>query len=222
MKMRTLARQAVVFALLGLLVTIVGCLVFLTKDIRTNANVAGARTVYAFAVGRPLTHDNEPSPDGFVATLDATALARSYERDIPGARPGEYDDIAMMDAAGLENIAWRMLNDDLLLQRCVGHADDEGDCKGTRVHRLLQVRLTNGLVLFIEECLYHAEENENCIYLPGEAAALEKDYWTAYKKSEHETLLRSGLASLESGLWGFAGGIGIWAFYRLVRFAVKG
>ena len=37
--MRTLARQAVVFALLGLLVTIVGCLAFLTKDIRTNANV---------------------------------------------------------------------------------------------------------------------------------------------------------------------------------------
>ena len=94
--------------------------------------------------GRPLTPTIAVA-DGFVATLDATALARSYERDIPGARPGEYDDIAMMNAAGPANITLRMLNVDLLLQRCVGHADDEGDCKGTRVHRRLQVQLTNGL-----------------------------------------------------------------------------
>jgi hypothetical protein len=53
--------------------------------------------------------------------------------------------------------------------------------------------------------------------------AIEKDYWGAYKKSEHENLFENGIvASLYFGLWGFPGGFAIWGFYRLVRFAIKG
>jgi len=99
--------------------------------------------------------------------------------------------------------AWHQLNDSILF------------------HRLIEVPVMNGRVLYFTECLSHAEEGGNCLFVwtPEE---VEKEYWAAYKKSEHETLLRSAVVSLESGLWGFAGGIGIWAFYRLVRFAVKG
>jgi len=88
-------------------------------------------------------------------------------------------------------------------------------------HRLIEVPVMKGRVLYFTECQSHAEEGQNCLFIciPEE---IKKEYWDAYKKSEHETLLRSGMVSLESGLWGFAGGIGIWAFSRLVRFAVKG
>jgi hypothetical protein len=52
--------------------------------------------------------------------------------------------------------------------------------------------------------------------------AIEKEYWAAYAKARRQHLLKSGMWSLIVGLWGFPAGLGIWVFYRLVRFAVKG
>ncbi len=165
--MRKLAREAVTFALLGLFIATVGCFIYLTKDIRTNANVAAARGVHSFAQGSmsALAHRDDNDDTGFVATID--------DPDWGGAK--------------------HQLNDSILF------------------HRLIEVPVMNGRVLYFTKCLSHAEEDGNCLFvwIPEE---VEKDYWAAYKKSEHETLLRSGVVSLEFGLWGFAGGIGIWAF----------
>jgi hypothetical protein len=52
--------------------------------------------------------------------------------------------------------------------------------------------------------------------------AIEKDYWTAYKDARHQHITGEMLGSLFFGLWGFPAGLGLWAFYRLVRFAVRG
>jgi hypothetical protein len=52
-------------------------------------------------------------------------------------------------------------------------------------------------------------------------AAIEKDYWDAYK-AKREVGWGIILWSLFLGLWGFPAGLGLWIFYRLVRFAVKG
>jgi hypothetical protein len=177
MQMRKLAREAVIFALLGLFIAIAGCFVYLTKDIRTNANVAAAREVHSFAQGSvsALAHPDEMKIIGFVATFD--------DPDWGGA--------------------WRQLDDSILF------------------HRLIEVPVMKGRTLYFTECQSHADEGGNCVFLPI-PEEIAKDYWAAYKKSEHETLRRTGMASLESGLWGFADGIGIWILYRLVRLAVKG
>lgn len=86
---------------------------------------------------------------------------------------------------------------------------------------LVEVPVKNDRVLYLTECQTHAEEGGNCVFLP-EPNQITKDYWAAYKESEQETLLGSGKQSLKSGWWGFVGGIGIWAFYWLARFAIKG
>lgn len=88
-------------------------------------------------------------------------------------------------------------------------------------HRLIEVPVMEGRILYFTECQSHADEDGNCLFVwtPDQIV---KNYWTAYKKSERETLLKSGVPSLKSGLWGFLVGIGVWAFYRLARFAVKG
>jgi len=51
--------------------------------------------------------------------------------------------------------------------------------------------------------------------------AIEKEYWQAYTKSNHEHLVQTAFESLLS-LWGFPAGIIVWLFYRLIRFGVKG
>ena len=50
--------------------------------------------------------------------------------------------------------------------------------------------------------------------------AIEKEYWAAYKNSRD--VGGCALWSSVMGLWGFAGGLVLWLFYRLVRFAVRG
>jgi len=53
--------------------------------------------------------------------------------------------------------------------------------------------------------------------------ALEKDYWAAYTKASRQNLFSHAAGSLLLGLlWGFPGGIGVWIFYRIVRFAITG
>jgi hypothetical protein len=79
----------------------------------------------------------------------------------------------------------------------------------------------------------------DCVYFKSEASdlrwslvsvplgdenqiAIEKEYWAAYAKARHQHLLENGMGALVVGLWGFPAGFGIWLFYRLVLFAVKG
>jgi hypothetical protein len=55
----------------------------------------------------------------------------------------------------------------------------------------------------------------------ADQVAIEKDYWAAYSKARRRNL-GIGMGSLALSVWGFPAGLGIWAFYRLVRFAIKG
>jgi hypothetical protein len=183
--MRKLARQAVIFSLLGLLVTITGHFAFLAKDIRTTANVAAALAVHSFAQGN-------------VSALRTEAYLRLHRT----MTPGEIGFVSTFDDPDWGG-AWRQLNDSILF------------------HRLIEVPVMDGRVLYFTECQSHAEEGENCLFLP-QPSQIAKDYWDAYKESEQETLQTSGKESLKSGLWGFVGGLGIWTLYWLVRFAVKG
>jgi hypothetical protein len=41
-------------------------------------------------------------------------------------------------------------------------------------------------------------------------------------KARRQRLLENATGSLVVDLWGFPAGVGVWLFYRLVRFAVKG
>jgi hypothetical protein len=51
---------------------------------------------------------------------------------------------------------------------------------------------------------------------------IEKQYWTAYKKAASERRPENLLTTGFFSLWGFPAGVSVWLFYRLVRFAVKG
>src|SRR6266446_6077485 len=125
---RKLAREATICALLGLLVTAFGCFVFLARDVRAKANVAGARAVRAFGFGRKsiLAGESAPSagsageflPDGFVATKDVYQPSQIYDT--------VYDN------------AYGKLSESIFY------------------NRLIEVRLTNGFILYIEECMSHA------------------------------------------------------------------
>jgi hypothetical protein len=107
------------------------------------------------------------------------------------------------------------------------------------------VPLTNGTVLHVRQCesspprRFVPLDSPDCRYfydpfgnvggrlvaLPlgdKQQIALEKEYWIAYSESKRQSLVGSGLKSLVLGLWGFAAGIALWLFYRLVRFAIKG
>lgn len=173
--MRKLAREAVIFALLGMVVGAVGSFALLTKDIRTHARLAGAEAVHA-TIG--------------VRTVIKVDLSRS-EPISANATIGPPITFVL-------------------------------------------VPLTTGTMLYVRQCEPIAWTSSDCRLLSNpyrltplplgdlDQVAIEKDYWAAYKKSEQQTLFENGIASLYIGLWGFPGGLGIWGFYRLVRFAIKG
>ncbi len=52
--------------------------------------------------------------------------------------------------------------------------------------------------------------------------AIEEEYWQAYAKAKSQHRNEDMTAAAVLGLWGFPAGIMGWLFYRLVRFAVKG
>jgi len=192
---RKLAREATIFTFLGLCIAVVGYFVFLTKDIRAKTTVAAARDVHAFAFGRePVPHDVGSGGEFLPNGFVATKVAAkdAYEG---------YDDVK--DDYKTYDNAEDKLADSIVF------------------HHLVEVRLTNGLFLYIEECRAHAFDGRDCVFLP-DSSSIEKDYWAAYKKYEHDSLFENGIASLHFGLWGFPGGLGIWLLYRLVRFAIKG
>lgn len=56
----------------------------------------------------------------------------------------------------------------------------------------------------------------------ADQVAIEKDYCTAYQEARHHALGGTLLGTLYISLLGFPAGLGLWIFYRLVRFAVKG
>jgi hypothetical protein len=119
----------------------------------------------------------------------------------------------------------------------------------TKTVHTVDVPLKSGTVLHIRECPDSevklkrdvlSEEQNNCRYFADWASqfggsttslplgnpaqvAIEKDYWDAYKKFGTHDLYTNAIVSAIGGVeWGIPAAFGIWIFYRLVRFAVKG
>jgi hypothetical protein len=78
------------------------------------------------------------------------------------------------------------------------------------------------------DCVYFSDFRKfggNLVSVPlGEEnqVAIEKEYWTAYADAKHEMRGENALLAGYLSLYGFPGGLAPWGLYRLVRFAVKG
>lgn len=197
--LRKLAREATIFALLGMVVAGIGMFVVIDNADRTNAREKAAEAVHAdvkwFPQPKPTPTVEVPLTNGTVlhvrqclvpppASLGGDCLNFSgpfaqYELQIqavPAPPTGELQspNPATQDPAGLAKAPFRSR---LIGSVPLGSADQVG---------------------------------------------IEKEYWTAYKNSRHQRPVEEMLGPLLFGLCGFAAGLVLWIFYRLVRFAVKG
>jgi hypothetical protein len=182
--MRKLAREAVIFALLGFLAETV--IFFLATDTRATAKLVAANTVDAQEADAPI----QGVPPGLVAIpigvievplTNGTVLHVRQCEPLPTPPPGYTLDspVSRSDCRYFSN----------------PYQDFDRKFGG----RMVAIPLGD-----------------------ADQIAIEKEYWAAYSRAKRQTLLENGMASLILGLWGFPGGLGIWALYRLVRFAIKG
>jgi hypothetical protein len=179
---RRLAREATIFALLGMLVACIGTFVMADAQDKAAARNQAAVAVHAgvdwFAAHAPTA---PAAPTVQVPLTNGTVLQiRACE--LPTLPPGFTLDPEMEKALAEQNHC-----------RFFSLADEP---KGWR---LASVPLGN-----------------------ADQVAIEKDYWAAYKNSRHQHLAGEMSWSLFLGLWGFLAGLGLWIFYRLVYFAVRG
>lgn len=120
------------------------------------------------------------------------------------------------------------------------------------IYPVVQVPLTNGVVLYVTDCAQvHPSATEtspapgttngsDCVYFedfpwvryggPREPerlgdpvqVAVEKAYWEMYQNAKSQHRVTSAIKAAFLSLWGFPAGIIVWIFYRLIIFAVKG
>ena len=181
--MRKLAREAVIFALLGWLGATIAIFVKLDIDDRAAAKDKAVQAVHAGIDWNVYTTNSQPMHTVQVPLRNGTVLqVRQCPIDL---------------TAGLVPKVKFDPNAPYQPEDCRNFSDDKffADLGGV----LVSIPLGN-----------------------AEQVAIERDYWTAYHNSRHQELAGEMLGSLFLGLWGFPAGLGLWIFYRLVRFAVKG
>jgi hypothetical protein len=194
--MRKLAREAIIFALLGLLAATIGIFVKLDMDDRASAKSKALEAVHASTARHAqvqVTLDfNKVQPiQGVPAGVTAEPIAPTVLVPLRNGtvllvrRCTDWIDYDPKQAA-------KPLPSDL-----APYQSDAKGCRDFADSKLLVVPMGN-----------------------ADQVAIEKDYWTAYHNSR--SLTGSALASLFLGLWGFPAGLGLWVFYRLVCFAIKG
>ena len=202
--MRKLAREAVIFCLLGSLLTVIGIFLVLERGNR-------ARTV----------------------SLAKSAVHAEVDLDYASLQPIPGESTA---AEPVINFVKVPLTNGMLLS--VRQCPDLDISAGL-------VKANGDVDVAFQQAYKRSEEQKNdCRYFNepyGKLAAefggrlasvplgdpnqvaIEKDYWAAYQRATHGTILKSLTEFNLAGLsYGFPAGLGVWCLYRLIRFAVKG
>jgi hypothetical protein len=211
---RKLAREAVIFMLLGLVVTAAAVFGFLQHRSVEDVKAEAARGVYAI----DSVLEKPRPPDGFMPVnsvlVPLTNGVQLYVTDCAQAHPWVVSSVPLDSKstdlpAGLKPLP-------------------PVDSGSKRFERILP-GATNG-----SDCFYFPldEKDEKFRQLGGRMVsvslgdenqvAIEKDYWLAYAKAKSQHRVENMMAAAVLSLWGFPAGIIVWLFYRLVRFAVKG
>lgn len=199
---RKLAREAVIFMLLGLVAGVLVAFVVLEIQSAGDVKKDAAKAVYAY--------EAPPPPPGYelvepVVQVPLTNGVLLFVTDCGRAHPADLP-------------AW-------LVPLESASANAPHTSKDSNKSVPVPLGSTNGI-----DCVYF--ENFPWVRYGGQRdperlgsptqVAIEKMYWQAYAKSKREHMLGNGVWSLIVGCCGFATGLVIWLFYRLVRFAVKG
>jgi hypothetical protein len=198
---RKLVGEATTFALLGFLCLTSGLFAKLEIDAKAAAKLGAARAVHA-----------------------VQAIDPSY---VPGAQPGtlilpsDTVDVPLTNGTVLHV---RQCSDNGPLENPFRFEPDKNYVTISNRDVLKELNEVANCRTFAHPFRELADERFFSVPMDHpEQVAIEKDYWAAYRETQraYVTGYAAGLTLL-IGLWGFHGGIGIWAFYRLVRFAIKG
>jgi hypothetical protein len=205
--MRKLAREAVIFMLLGPFVTALIVFVYLNSQNEREIKAETVSHVYAI--------DAALEPDGFTpdnsVLVPLTNGVKLYVQDCSQVHPWVVSSTPEQSA----------VKPTALPRGLVPTPPGAKDVP-------IPPGATNGT-----DCVYFTDSfRDEAAKYGGHMAsvplgnenqvAIEKEYWSAYAKSKHQHHVQNAIASLLLSLWGFPAGILLWAFYRLVRFAVKG
>jgi len=203
---RKLAREAVIFMLLGPVVTGLAAFVYLKRQSAGDIKADAARGVYAIDAAF-----EEPRPPvGFTPVnsvlVPLTNGMQLYVTDCAQAHPWVVvsETPAKRSAAAPVPIPPGATNGSDCVYFTNKFSKLEQKSASDWVDEILQPKVV---------AVPLGDENQ---------IAIEQSYWLAYVKSKHEHLVQSALQSVFLSLWGFPGGLLLWVFYRLVRFAVKG
>jgi len=268
--MRKLAGEAIIFALLGLLIGTIGIFVKLDMDDRAAAKEEAARGVHARAVhatvvmleldfskSRPLEAPRPPFDpnvpiqslvplrNGTVLLVRQCSMADPAEPILRSAQGIDDSTRARLwdqfhQAKNEDDLANRLQNANISqsLKADLWEAKRATSPRHAPLFDMSKAQPIQGVPAGVT--LELAEADKNCrnfsdpfakfggrgdplVSVPlgnADQVAIEKDYWTAYNKSR--SYAGSAVGSLLGGLRGFPVGLGLWVFYRLVRFAVKG
>ena len=190
--MRKIAREAVIFCLLGSILVIIGSLLIAKQQDTGAAKSAAMRAVHAI-LPPPAGFIPDPSPGIRFVTVPLTNGPTLYVKQCFDVRhpPGQPADI--FDSVYEQDHDCRYFSHD--------PADEKVEGLPPGAY-LLPIRLSigNPNQLAIEKDYWTA-------------------YRTAKRGQTPENLMVSALAGF---LYGFPAGFGVWCLYRLVRFAVMG
>jgi hypothetical protein len=204
--MRKLLREAVIFMLLGPVVVGIVALIYLNRQSAVDIKAAAAKAVYAF--------EAPPLPPG--ATVNAVAVpltngVQLYVTDCNTLHP------------------WVIESETPAPETLPKNFDFQAEKKAKAAASAVSVAgSTNG-----SDCVYFFDEyQELARKYSGHLSAvplgdvnqiaIEKQYWRAYVEARRTHRVENMMAATFISLWGFLGGVIVWVFYRLVRFAVKG
>ena len=180
--MRKLAREAIIFALIGMLVGAVGAFALPAKDIRTSARLAGAEAVHAFFLqpGESIGPFPEAQPILQVPLTNGTIL---YVRVCPlnifeqaAAQPCRF---VTLDHSALKPI----FDPDHPHQTVPPPKPPPGFIPEP-------VTILGGWVTLSAADYQNVSDARTFAVPIGDVnqIAIEKDYWAAYTESEHATL----------------------------------
>ena len=192
MKVRAIAREAVIFALVGLLLAEVGGGIFAVRQAKEEARSVAFYSLHA----TPPTEGNQIDNSVRVPLTDGTVL---YVTDCDQLH-AEAD---LLDQAARERaLKPGQIDFSEALVWIPGFLSN--DCVGFYVPGVAKASLRE---------VHVGDTNQ---------IAIEKQYWRFYLDARHRILGTELPALLFVDLLGFPAGLVVWLFYRLVRFAVKG